>query len=487
MLPIILSAQVGYYISRSEKLPDTTFHFDPTSLPVALNREDVRAVGMGKAQIALGRTFNAMMYNPALLSRRKFSIEALSVNLSLPPQTFEAANFLKDHISEFKEALSLNEVWDGINDFKAAQAAQNIQGELNALQRIQDGLRFPRDLLNKVIGPSDNPTTHGIRILPAIAFQVGNFGFSLYAISQSGFQMQQSPIVDALLAVHIPNDLNNPDEVTQAIFSLEAPLMTVLDAMGNVTPDVFPVAYAVSFLDVVGAAGYAYNVNDNLAIGTNLKIIHRRFSTKRIVVDKYDNLFTDIRSDLNNWITGFTFDLGGLYNFPTGTTVGLSLQNIIPAQKLTSHLRATLPVQYLDYDRDQNGKIIVSGKDTALVNYSIDVNVDLPFNLKLPFIINLGVAQQITRNFDVAFDWVDIAEQELLYDKYTERLRIGAEYRLDAMERLLGITGRIGFADNHPTFGLGLNLFRALQIDGAYAWDSFVDDYSYFAQMRIGW
>ena len=146
-----------------------------------------------------------------------------------------------------------------------------------------------------------------------------------------------------------------------------------------------------------------------------------------------------------------------------------------------------MPVQYLDYDRDQNGKIIVSGKDTALVNYSIDVNVDLPFNLKLPFIINLGVAQQITRNFDVAFDWVDIAEQELLYDKYTERLRIGAEYRLDAMERLLGITGRIGFADNHPTFGLGLNLFRALQIDGAYAWDSFVDDYSYFAQMRIGW
>lgn len=483
-LPIILSAQIGYYINRSERLPDTTLVFNPTAFPVALNREDVRAVGMGKVQIALGRTFNAMMYNPALLSRKKFNIEALSLNLSLPPQTYEAANFLKDHISEFKKALSLKEVWDGINDFKTAQT---VQGQLAALQRIQDGLKFPRDLLNKVVGPSDNPMTHGVRILPAFALQVGNFGFSLYGISQSGFQMQQSPIVDALLAVHIPNDLSNPDEVARAILSLEAPLQTVVDAFGNVMPEVYPVAYAVSFLDIVGAAGYAYNVTPNLSLGANLKIIHRRFSTKRIVVDNYDNLFTDIRNDLNHYITGVTLDIGGLYKFPTGTTVGVSLQNIIPAQKLTSHLRATLPVQFLAYDTDQNGKIIVRGQDTALVNYSINVNLDLPYDLKLPFVANLGVSQQITRNFDAAFDWVDIADQEEIYDKYIERLRIGTEYRLDAIEKTLGITGRLGFADDHPTYGIGLNLFRAVQIDGAYAWDSFVDTYSYFAQLRIGW
>jgi hypothetical protein len=485
LLPVNLSAQIGYYISRSETLPDTTLVLNSTALPFALNREDVRAIGMGKAQIALGRTFNAMMYNPALLSHAKFNIEALSLNLSLPPQTYEAANFLKDHINEFKKALSLKEVWDGINDFKTAP---NVQGQLAALQRIQDGLRFPRDLLNKVAGTSDNPMTHGVRILPAFALQVGNFGFSLYGISQSGFQMQQSPIIDALLAVRIPNDLNNPDEVARAILSLEAPLRTVIDAVGNVSPEVYPVVYAVSFLDVVGAAGYAYNVTPSLSLGANLKVIHRRFSTKRIVVDNYKNLFTDIRNDLNNYITGVTIDLGGLYKFPTGTTVGVSLQNIIPAQKLTSHLKANVPFQFFAYDTDRNGKIILNQQgDTALVNYSIDINLDVPFDLKLPFVANVGVSQQVTKNFDVAFDWVDIADQEEIYDKYIERIRIGAEYRLDTIERTLGITGRFGFADDHLTFGLGLNLFRAVQIDGAYAWDSFVDTFSYFAQLRIGW
>jgi hypothetical protein len=102
LLPVNLSAQIGYYISRSETLPDTTLVLNSTALPFALNREDVRAIGMGKAQIALGRTFNAMMYNPALLSHAKFNIEALSLNLSLPPQTYEAAYFLKDHIKQLR-------------------------------------------------------------------------------------------------------------------------------------------------------------------------------------------------------------------------------------------------------------------------------------------------------------------------------------------------------------------------------------------------
>jgi hypothetical protein len=483
-----LFAQFGYYISRSETLPDTNILLDSYKFPVSLNREDVRAIGMGKAQIALGRTFNAMMYNPALLSRTKYNIEGFSLNLSMPPQTYEAANFLKDHISEFKKALSLKEIWNGVEDLKTAQNAQDIQGMLNALQRIQDGLRFPHDLLNKVAGSSSEPMTHGVRIIPAIAVQMGNFGFSLYGISQSGFQMQQSPIIDALLAVHIPKDVNNQEEITQAILSLEGPLQTVIDVMGNVSPEVFPIVYAVSFLDIVGAAGYGFTITPNLSIGANLKIIHRRFTTKRIVVDNYNNLFTEIRKDLNSYITGVTLDLGGLYRFPTGTAVGLSLQNIIPVQKITSHLKATQAVQFYNYDRDRNGKIILNQqKDTALVNYSINVNVDFPFDLKLPFVANIGVTQQITRDFDVAFDLVDVLEQEKLYDKYSERLRIGAEYRLDAIERSLGIVGRIGFADNHPTYGLGLNLFRVVQIDGAYAWDSFVNDFSYYAQLRIGW
>ncbi|MBX2989701.1 MAG: hypothetical protein KF749_00885 [Bacteroidetes bacterium] len=33
----------------------------------------------------------------------------------------------------------------------------------------------------------------------------------------------------------------------------------------------------------------------------------------------------------------------------------------------------------------------------------------------------------------------------------------------------------------------GLNLLRFLQIDGAFAHDTFTDEKSYFAQVKVGW
>src|SRR5690606_38185932 len=220
LLPVFLLcnltfAQNGYELDpESVVLPDASITLEATALPIPSLREDTKAIGMGKTQIANGKFFNAMLYNPALLSRSRFSIDAISFSIGLPPETYDAANYLKNHFEEFKDAYSLREVWSGISDFNNSQ---NIQQQLEAVKKIQKGIRFYKDLFDDVIGSTEDPQTHGIRTIPAFALQVGNFGFSLYGITQSAFEVEQSPIIDALLAVKIPDDMNNPDEVANAI------------------------------------------------------------------------------------------------------------------------------------------------------------------------------------------------------------------------------------------------------------------------------
>jgi len=479
----LLLAQYGYTLEGSVTLPDTTIILDPFSIPLPSEKEDIKAVGMGKTQVANGKTFNAMLYNPALLSRKRFSIDALSVNVSLPPKTYDAANYLTHHLQEFKDALSLKEVWAGIEDFNNAT---DINQQLTALKRIQEGMRFPKEILTKVIGTTENPTTHGIRIIPSFSFQIDNFGFSLYSVAQSAFEVEQSPVIDALLAIPLPDDLNDPQQVANAILAMQGILQPIEEL--NSFDEALPVAYSLSYVDLVGAFGYAYNLTPNLSIGANLKVVHRRFSARRILFEEYENILNILKRDLNQYITGVTLDIGGLYKFPIGTEIGLSIQNIIPVQKITSTLRADFAFTYLDYKRNDQGNIIVHDNgDTVLQSVNQTVNVGLPFDLKLPMIINIGAIHPITENWDVALDWVDISDQDIRFVDYEERLRVGTEYRLDAVKEKLGIAFRLGMADKRFTGGIGLNLYKALQIDGAYAYDNYVEAYSYYAQIKIGW
>ncbi len=483
-------AQGGYYINPGTiTLPDTALTLATTDVPIPVNREDVKAIGMGKTQIADGRSFNAMMYNPALLARPKLAFEAASLQASMPTETFDAANYIADHLSEFKDALSLKLIWKGVNDFQAPGAT--LQQQLAALQEIQDGMRFPRDLLTNVIGSSDNPRTHAIRLIPAFAAQIGNIGIMLYGTLQSGFIVQQSPVVDDLLQVQIPTDLNDPQQVANAIASLQGILQAVVDANGNFSTAVFPVVYALSYADIVAAGGYGFDLTKNLSLGANLKIVNRRFSTERIIIDHYDNLLRNAADSLFNRssVTGVTLDIGGTYRFKNGIQVGMSLQNVIPVQKISSTMTGDFSVSYLDYARDNNGNILLTNQgDTVVQTYHRnDVRVGAPFNLKLPFIANIGALYPITPSWDVCLDWVDIAAQDIRFDKYADRFRLGTEYRYDLIADYLGVAPRLGFADRHITAGLGLNLFRALQIDGAYAFDSFIQANSYYVQARVGW
>jgi hypothetical protein len=453
------------------------------SLPIFTNKEDVKYIGMGKTGTANGKKINAMMYNPALLSRSRFAIDAVSFGISLPPSTYDAANYVNGHLQEFKDALSMKQVWSGIEDFNNAT---DINQQLAAIKKIQDGLRFPKELFQKFFGTSGNPTPNGLRSIPSIAVQIGNFGFTLYGIGQSAFQIEQSPILDELLSIPIPDNLNDPQQVANALLALEGLLQPVMNL--NNFEDVLPFAYSVSYVDVVGAAGYAFNITPNLSVGANLKVIHRRFSAKKLLLEQYNDILNILKRDLNQYITGLTMDIGGLYKFPTGTDIGFSIQNIIPVKKITSVLSTDFVYTFLDYKRDQNGKIVINAQgDTVIQSFSQTYNIGIPFDLRLPVIANFGAVQAVTENWDVAFDLADIAKQDISYEDYWARFRLGTEYRLDAIEDKLGVAFRIGMADKRFTGGIGLNIYRALQLDGAYAYDDFVGSNSYFVQVKLGW
>ncbi len=464
-------------------LPEKQVNSSPVSLNIPSTKEDVKYIGMGKTGTANGKKINAMMYNPALLSRSRFSLDALNINLSIPPATYDAANFLNNHLREFKDALSLREVWNGIEDFNNAS---EIDGKLDAVKEIQDGLKFPRDLFQKIIGDGTDPATHSVKTIPSFALQFGNFGFSVYGIGMTTFQVVESPVLDALLNVSIPEKLDNQQEVADAVLALQGILQPIAD--GSNYNNVLPFAYSVSYLDVVGAAGYSYDVTNNLSLGVNLKVIHRRFSAKKLSYDQYDDFINTLKNDLNRSVTGFTFDLGGLYSLPSGTEIGIAVQNIIPVKKISSSMSGEVTETFLDNKRDSNGVLILNAKgDTVMQSVSQSYNFNIPFDLKLPMIINLGVIHPVTDNMDLTFDWADISKQDFRFEDYWSRFRFGTEYRLDVMSDLLGIAFRAGMADKRFTGGIGINLFRALQVDGAYAYDNYVHSYAYYGEIKLGW
>ena len=481
-----LLAQNSYYYSRNITLPPQHITANKIDLQYPLKMENVKAIGMGNTQVALGRHFNAMMYNPAFLGRKQNQFEIFGLQASLPPDTYDAAFFLKDHLNEFTDAISLHQVYDGVNAFYAPNAS--VEQKLDALNQIQDGMQFTIDLVSQVIGDSQNPKKHGLSLLPAISFQYGNWGFSLYGFGHSGFVVQQSPTLEALLEIDIPDNLDNPVEAAKAVAQTMGVLATVLLGNETFSNEVFPIAYYLSYIDMVGALGYGYQINDKILLGANLKVVNRRFTTNRIHVSDYNQILSDAWQNLKSYVTGLTLDVGGLYQSPYGTSIGISLQNIIPMKTISKSVDTEFRFPRVYYDRDENGNIITNALgDTALVSSYQHVKVTRPFDLKAPIIANFGVSQAITKNWDVALDWFDIAEQDSRFKKTLQRIHLGTEYRLNILKDSIMFSLRSGMADEKFCFGLGLNFGRYFQIDGAYAYDQFVKSFSYFTQVKFGW
>lgn len=482
-----LMAQNGYKYTGHVELPAQYFTLDPFEWHFPMNSEDVKAIGMGNTQIANGSQFNAMMYNPALLGKKKTSFEVFTLQANMPPTTLDAAAFLADNMAEFEDAISLERIYDGVNAF--FEPGATTTDRLNALTQIQDGMQFTIDLFEKVTGPPDAPEKHGISVLPGLSVQLGHWGFSLYGFGQASFMVLQSPTLDKLLDIDIPTDLSQPVKAAKSMFELLGIMKTVfLDNKQTASDAIFPIAYYASYMDIVGAVGYGRPLTDRFYVGGNLKIINRRFSLDRIPVIDYDQILDRAFDNLASDVTGITLDAGAYYQCPWKTEIGLSLQNIIPVKELSSSIETSFSFPQVILDRNENGGLIIDSEgDTALVSTIRNITFNRPYILKVPFLVNLGFNQPITENWNVSLDIVDIAEQDSRYESYWDRFRFGTEYRYEPFKDRLMLIPRFGIMDSRIAVGFGMQIIKVVHLDGAYAYDRFVDAFSYYMQMRVAW
>ena len=491
MASISVYGQGGYYIYNHSTLQDQTLDFPPTAIQRTPNFEDVKAVGMGRTQIANGRWFNAMLYNPALLGNKKTTFDIFGVTASLPPKSFTAAEFLSSNVHNFTKGDFIKEFENGFNDYVAAIQTNN-QNQINSsIHEMNQSLQFIRDLYSKVIIDPNNPEVHGLNVVPDINIQYDNFGFSLYGDAQIGFIMVPTETSNALSQLYLPENGVGLDQ--QSLNQLFLILESLLNTSGDPSIDVLPQAFALSYIDVVGAFGYGMKLSDDFNIGANLKVINRRFSTKYITSENMGSILSEARKDISHSITGVTADIGAFYKFEkTKTQVGLSLQNIIPLNKVVSDLNVPYAATFYDYYRNANGQIQVGNVDqngnftpnpngdTLVTQVNQKFHLIFPYQLKAPFLANVGVLQNIFDFWDVSLDIVDLFKNDPAFEEYTDRIRLGSEFRL--LNDMLAF--RAGLSDLRATAGFGLNLKYA-QFDFAYAYDNFITNYSLYLQLKL--
>ncbi|NQT25780.1 conjugal transfer protein TraF [candidate division KSB1 bacterium] len=482
-----LYSQSNYYFSRHLSLPEQTATAKTIDLGYPIQLEDVRSIGMGNTQVAGKNLANAMMANPAFLAQPNRSFEVFGFMANLPPETYNAAFFLADNMTEFEEALSLNQVWDGVNAFFVEGAS--LEDRFEALNTIQKGMRFTLDLFDEVIGDAENPQKHAIALLPSFQAQWDQWGVSLYGYGHSVFMVQQSPTLDRLMEIEIPENMDNPLQAAKAAAQIFGTLAHVfLFESESFANEVFPMAFYLAYVDMVLSVGRGFQINENLHLGMNLKFVNRRFSTDRVPVSDYEAILSNAWSSLNTDVTGLTADIGALYTLPFGTRIGASLQNILPMKSLDNQIVTPFRFPQIVRDRDEDGNIITNAQgDTALVSTYRRINTIRPFSLNTPFIANIGINHPITSNWDIALDWVDIAENDTRYRETTERIGLGTEYRFGVWQDKLSIALRTGMADEHWTAGLGVHILNRVRLDGAMAYDRMVKAHSYFAQIKVGW
>jgi hypothetical protein len=301
--------------------------------------------------------------------------------------------------------------------------------------------------------------------------------------------------VSQVLGLHINE--NTTDLTVDMIKSLAEILGSALDPNGEISADALPQAFAMSYVDIVGALGRSYALSPNLDVGANIKVVNRRFSTKIINPDNFKNVLSDARSELKHTATGLTADLGFLYKSPgRGIRVGGSLLNVLPVKTITSttSLQFTIPsASYIDDGTgnpavgtvDMNGNFFPDpAGDTLLAIQKHPLNVNQPFKLTAPLLANLGVTYPIKPNWDLALDWVDIFSKDKTYSGFADRIRVGTEYRFSDWNPLVSVRG--GISEKHLTVGAGVQT-RLVRFDLAYARDPFLGKNAFFGQVQLGW
>jgi hypothetical protein len=292
-----------------------------------------------------------------------------------------------------------------------------------------------------------------------------------------------------LMEIEIPENMDNPVQAARAAAQIFGTLAhAFLFESESLVNEVYPMAFYMAYVDIVLAVGRGFQLNEDLAAGVNLKLVNRRFSTERVPVSDYEAILSNAWSTLQKDVTGLTADIGAVYTLPFGTRIGASLQNIIPIKSISNQIETPFRFPQVAYDRDEDNTIITNAAgDTALVSTYRRINVIRPFSLNTPLIANVGLSHSVTPSWDLAFDWMDVTEQDTRYRKTTERIGLGTEFRFGVWQDKLRLALRTGLADEHWTAGLGVSILNHVWVDGAMAFDRMVKSHSYFTQIKVGW
>lgn len=491
----------GYIVGEEEVLPTETINAKKSGVYVNPNPQNVKAIGMGKTQVANGYRFNSMMDNPALLSRKRVSFDLFSIQVGIPKSSIDAVGYINDNSSELSNGNYFRQLESAYNEY---ENAASFDDKLTAINKINSALEFPREFAENILGSNNNPKNHNITILPSLSFQIQNFGFSYHALMAIGFEASPGETIEKALNLRLPT--TEEDIAAPVLLELAEIVNAALDANGNVTPETTPEVFAISYIDQVYTAGYAHTVSEDLSIGANLKYLNRRFSTKNLDLNNLDGVVDEISKDFGSPLNAFTADLGAIYNYkPWKTEFGLSIQNVIPVNKIKSLTQFSYLESENSYILDeQTGEKIVGlfdfegnfyteeeiqqafgetiAGDTLISVTETKINVNSPFELRVPLLVNIGSFHKINSEWDVSCDLVDLFMQNENFDNFFERVRLGSEYRL--LKNIFAI--RAGLADNNFTFGAGVNL-KIVQFDLAYAYDNFIDERVWLGQLKFGW
>ena len=463
--------------------PTTTLYSSPIHI-------DAKSIGRGKTNMLLGVRNNNFWVNPAFLSYQKISFELTNAQLILPQSTLDAIYFIQENNTYFQGQF-VTDIREGLN--KMITGTSPEEREEGKLQ-YNSAIDFLNNFNNEVAYTPENPMVHGISIFPKIQFQYNNWGISVFKSVNMSFAVTLGNIATALTKTRINDELDwgNIKEISQLLYHS-------FDSEGNISANALPRFFAITYEDWVGSLAYGKQLNDKLRLGVNVKLVNRAFNTSAIDSKNASTALEHARDDLNNQHFFITADIGGLYHFnQKRTTVGWTFRNIIPSKAIPSTAEFNYTDSNIEIPKDSNGNPYVGyvennqftedpNGDTLIYSYIVDQKVILPYELKNPFLFNLGLHHTLFNNLELNLDMIDIFYQTgSYYNSYFERLRVGAEYHF--LGDFLAL--RAGMSEFRPTFGAGININIKnviLDIDLAYAYNQLTNTNGYFIQLNFGY
>lgn len=478
------------YVFLHKNLPATTITKPISYLDYSPNHVDAKSIGRGKTNMMLGVRNNKFWENPAFLTYERLSFEVTNAQLVLPQSTLDAILFINKYNEDLMGGFYFD-IKEGVNKMINGSTPEEKE---EGIKQYNEAIDFLNNFNDEVAYSPENPNIHGISVHPKVQLQYNNWGFSVYKSLNMAFAISLGNITEVITKSKISSETDWEDirEIAQLLHHS-------IDSEGNLSANALPRLFAVTYDDWVTNLGYGRQINENLRLGANLKLINRSFSTDAIDSKNTKTALEHSADNLSNSYYFLTADFGGLYHFnKKRTTLGWTFKNIIPSSNVPSFAEINFTESKIEIPKDANGKPLVGRVennefiedptgDTLIYSYIVDKKLIVPYELRNPFLFNLGLHHTFYKRFEANFDFVDIfAQNESYYDSYFERLRIGGEFHF--LKDILAI--RAGMSEFKPTLGLGLNLnikHIILDIDLAYAYNKITNTPAYFIQLNFGY